>query len=482
MQKVSGPRWSGRHLPLVALLAAIAFVSTRNITVDAFGALCKGPVLLLLSLTGQPAVDDGHGFAWGALNIPWTRDCAGLNLLLVLLALFLWTRRQHLEGRSFWIGLASLLPLAVLANVLRILTLIGYRWLFFPEIEPPQLHYFIGFLWLVPFALLLNRLGKTGPLPNSTLELTQAAAAMALIAPLLNAAGHWPAAAAVMIGLAHGRPVRQLDAVHTALTAFWVAAAGAIAWCGIESLWFPWIVACPLVIERRWLASASGWACLAASCPLLILAPWGEAAAWGLLVFSLAWERFHPVVLIGQNPGLHPSTRLARLAALPLLTLPFVAPLLSNAFLDLPHPPASAERRELPGEGYELHLPDQAPGMGLLWFEPRGSDRHHALEVCLKYRGINLRPTGTSGIQTDGQSWFREFFLVDGALIPSHSEYLKSTLGFRKSPGIHLIWVGSREKFALESFDQASLASSQRLILEMSSQSTNQPKPSLSRP
>jgi hypothetical protein len=91
----------------------------------------------------------------------------------------------------------------------------------------------------------------------------------------------------------------------------------------------------------------------------------------------------------------------------------------------------------------------------LLWYNPSGTHRHHTLQVCLKFRGVEIEPVADNpDVFTDDSHWFREFYLQDGKLIPSHLQYTFSTLGPGKAPGVHLIYVADNLTMSAEKFNE----------------------------
>ena len=68
------------------------------------------------------------------------------------------------------------------------------------------------------------------------------------------------------------------------------------------------------------------------------------------------------------------------------------------------------------------------------------------MKVCLKYRGVELVPSEEDKtVLTEGQHWYREFFLQEDELLDGYSAYLKKTFRPRADPGVHLIFVAPRE-------------------------------------
>ncbi|MFZ4777431.1 MAG: exosortase/archaeosortase family protein, partial [Terrimicrobiaceae bacterium] len=102
--------------------------------------------------------------------------------------------------------------------------------------------------------------------------------------------------------------------------------------------------------------------------------------------------------------------------------------------------------------------------VGLFWYMPSGKQRHHTVRICMKYRGIELHPSSDDpAVMTDGELWMREFFLQDGRLLDTHLDYVKSTLGPGKSPGVHLIFVAEKDSLSATEFDKKSRELATRL-------------------
>ena len=187
-------RPGGTLLTIAAVLCLVHFTRTRDLFLD----FSRPSVIWALHFLGVPAVDQGEMIAVGRLEVPWTRDCAGLNLLLVLLAVTFWVNRAEKFGWVLLGKLCACVPAALLANILRVLTLIGIREALYPAVESPQLHYFLGLVWLLPFILLVVPLGSR-PLLHCFVEAGHAAAVVALLAPVSGApAGETISLAAIL--------------------------------------------------------------------------------------------------------------------------------------------------------------------------------------------------------------------------------------------------------------------------------------------
>ncbi len=439
-------------------VVAVALLAQLTAAQDFFGALTKPIVLVLLRAFGLPASEASGMLTVGELEVPWSRDCAGLNLLIVLLAVTVWMQRHRQLDLGFWLRVAAAIPSALAANVARVLTVVAYRAWFFPSVESPQLHYFIGLAWLVPFAMVLVPVDTRGRLVTS-FELMHVAAALALVAPMADAPGGLALTLAAVLTLAHCRLPAKITPVRWMATAGWVLAALVIILAGIESFWLPWLLVCPLLIMRSWILSLTGIILLAGSQPMFQLLPFGEVVTWIGLALA-GWKLLKAPHSLSFAAGSTKPARPVRFA-IPFAAASFCLPFLGSTLVtpervDL-QPPAGATTREIPGDGYQVHLAGQHKNMGLFWYLPSGSQRHHTLKVCMKYRGIELQPVATEPrVMTDGEVWMREFFLLPQGLLTSHADYVWATLKPGKTSGIHLIAVASCSDMTEAEFAAAS--------------------------
>ena len=443
------PLWKGL-LPLLIF----STLSSSDIVVDIYGSICKPIALFIISLTGLAVSDQGVNFNVAHLSIPWTRDCAGMNILLVLLAIYAWMNRHSPQNSSYWLKMLCMIPLAILSNVLRILTLVAYRYFLYPEVETPQMHYFWGLFWLIPFALYAIPRDTKRSKKSLCFELLHISAVIGLIAPLLNLSNHWVTAIGVLFLLLNSNYKDHSEVFNFRALGLWVSIAIAISWSGIESLWLPWLLVCPLTVNSKWLLSIPGFLCLSASCPLFVLIPYADI--WAITIFIFTVLKWHKVTNIQLERSTEPTNSrlngvLTSCIAI-VLFLPFISSTLFS--LDSKHlkPPSTIKKKVIQGMGYQLRLNDQSPKLGLLWYDPQGNNRHHALEVCLQYRGIYLKGTELKSVKTDGERWFTEFFIIKDKLVSNHNDYLWQTLGFRKSPGVHLILVADKKDFNTSDF------------------------------
>lgn len=441
MKSISSPANLRTILAALFIAATVHFTQSRDLLVD----FTRPVVMTTLRWIGIAALDRGEVMAVGRLHVPWTRDCAGINLLLVLIALAVWVNRHEPRARVFWLRVAAMVPAALVANVLRVLTLIAYRQLAYPGVESPQTHYFIGFIWLAPFVALITPRDER-PLSARLMETLHAAAVIALLAPMSGTPNATLVSLAAVFSLAGSRTQLDLTRGRRWLTFGWMAAGLAIALVSVESFWLPWLLLCPL------LGNLTPDRLLIASCThtLVAMQPW----SWGLALLGLALQRRNATATSSDpakdhTPPVFTSRQIrhAALAFFACLPMPFLASTLLSLGQQSWQPPATVESRPMPPNGFEIRLPSQPHDIGLACYTAATRDRHHTVRVCLKYRGIEVEPVpGCPAVFTEGKHWFREFFLQDGHLITDYAGYVKSTFRPWSAPGVHLIFVCLRDK------------------------------------
>ncbi len=433
-----------------AVAAAVHLTQSRDMVVD----FTRPIVLHALQWLGTEAVDCGDELRVGRLLVPWTRDCAGINLLLILLALAVWVNRKESRAWRFWLCMAGMVPAAVAANVLRVLTLLTYRTLAYPGVESPQTHYFMGFMWLVPFIALITPRDHR-PASAGLMETLHAAAVVALLAPMAGTPNATLLTLAAVVALSQCRVREAQERANPWLFAAWVAAGLGVAVVGMESFWLPWLLVCPLLVQASWILSISGMACVLCTHSLVAMQPW----AWGVAGVGLGWA-----VLFEKGEGqstaadktdlaagmtteaVRPAGWAGQAAFFACLALPFLASTLLAFGLKSWEPPAGMASRSISPNCYEVRLPGQPNEIGLACYSSASRDRHHTLNVCLKYRGIELQPVeGCPDVLTDGKHWFREFFLQDGHLLQDYPAYVRSTFRPWSDPGVHLIFVSAHD-------------------------------------
>lgn len=138
------------------------------------------------------------------------------------------------------------------------------------------------------------------------------------------------------------------------------------------------------------------------------------------------------------------------------LTFPFLASTVLAIGQKSWEPPAGVMSRCISPNCFEVRLHGQPTEIGLACYSSASRDRHHTLEVCLKYRGIELSAVeGCPQVMTDGRHWFREFFMQDGRMLADYPAYVRSTFVPWRDPGVHLIFVSANEAHSAAEFNTA---------------------------
>ena len=442
----------------VAVLLVMGMMHTTR-TAEALSWLTRPAVAAVITVFGGQATDGGTDIIIGKLRVPWSRDCAGFDVLLVLWGLILWSSRQDPVSRRFWIRMALAIPASVLANIARVLTIVAWRQAFFPAVESPQMHYFIGFLWLLPLlAVFVPRGGR--PFVVYAIETGLLAAVLSLVAPQASAPGGLCVTVCALLLLA-GQSWRSLTSrTDMVLAVAWVGAAVFIAGAAMESLWLPWLLLCPWCFSRRWLFS-----------PAVLLLPgtvpiFAMKLAWLTVpgILAALWLLFHSSGQSSRQPAARIFGWRAGIGLAVMLLVPFTASTLGPALEETKVPPAGLMAQGIEPGSFMLRFIGQSPNVTLTWNAPNGSGRHHTLAVCLLYRGrkIHEEPSCKS-VQTDGHLWLSEGFLMPNGELFEYDGYLRETLLPFHPAGIHLIASAPRDSMSAEKFDQIASGYFQRI-------------------
>ncbi len=422
-------------------------------TVDVLSGLTKPIIIAGLKLVGVTAVDESTHLVIGQLNVPWTGDCAGLNILAIMVGVTLWANRALPVGASFWVRLLLAFPVAFLANLLRIFTLIGLRWWIYPAVESPQLHYFIGFLWVLPFlAFFVPSRRQQSSRGLFWLETVRIAAVLSLVAPFVAAPGGVMVTICSLLLLTRHRWHGVRGALPILLYVFWFVAALFIASARMESLWIPWILSCPGFLDWRPSRLLPMPLLLLGTIPLAAMHP----VLWWLVLPAMLWEAWqllrpgvldqdqHSESLRGEGPVFA--------ATLVFHIFPFVAAVAAVAGGEDIPPPAGLMAMRTKENAYVVRAVGQPANISCFWYEPNEGGRHHTLEVCLQYRGVKLKPTGEPEVMTDGSHWMTEYFLLGDGTLADYREYLRRTFWPFSSSGVHLIYMAPAEELTPAEF------------------------------
>jgi len=420
----------------LAGIFALAHLLDRT---ELIGTLSRWLIITLSQLAGFTSQDLTDELVIGHIHIPWTRDCSGMNALILLWMLTLWVNRLQLLTWSTLARLVACLPLALLVNLVRLVCVTTYRMVMYPDWETPQLHYFIGFVCLIPCVPLLVN-GAAQRSRSFWLELLFMATLLALVSPLVFLPGGTVILLACLLllpGISH----QETSSLNVTVTLLWLLVAVLIAASATESLWIAWLLVSPLFTPQRTYRQPAFWILLSGTVAILATNPnwqWLLLIAAGLHITGLyrgsAAETTDATATRSARQHL-----VASLASIMILA-PFVLPLLAARGHSESPPPRGVMAREIAFNSYQVRLPGQAADVASYWFGPFGDGRHHALTSCMKFRGVELSPAeGESRIFVTEQRWMTEYFIHDGKLLSGYPAYLLSSFMPFSPAGVHLI-------------------------------------------
>lgn len=394
----------------------------------------------LLAMFGAPIQFTEHTLVVSTLRVPWSDDCAGVAFFAILPLVACWSSWTAGGKTGLWRILGMPLVLACLINLLRVASIVLCRWWLLPEVESQQLHFFLGFVWLLPALWLLL---PAAIVKQTWLKALNLSAILAMFTPHLQAPGGALIAVAtsLVLCLRLSAPAgnQQSTPGWTAHT-LWLLAAGWIILSRMESLWLPWLLMWPGLSPHR--PTLLIWLLLPATLPLAAM-----HGLWSLLVFgpicllagrSLGRQLY---IKMPSTPSIQRSWQTQVLWTCALL-LPFVILNLGSEKEQPMDQPPYVIRSERIAEGrHLLHLSQQPKAMRVDWISPQQGGRHHTLSVCMAYRGEHLHHTEEAPtVFTDGRVWRREYFLVKGHLLETYRAYLLHSFLPGSGAGVHLIF------------------------------------------
>ena len=438
---------------LLLLGAIFLLLHLANLT-EALSYVSRPLVAAVAGAFGLEAVDRGADIVIGNLVMPWTQDCSGVNTLVILWGITLWTNRERAFDRTLLLRLLLCVPAALLANTLRILTLAAYRYAFFPAWESEELHYLIGLLWLIPFLFAfvddLRHMDR-----GRWIEILYLSLTLALLAPAIFSPGGSLVALCTLFYLAHSRVSAPAPGALRLAYLAWVLAAGLIAWADMESLWIAWLLLCPRLVATPLLFSGAGLIILSGTVSLLAMRP-----GWQVVVgCAIAWQSYRMLAERGDPPpAAAPRLGPVEPAAMALLGIaPFVLAGLIGVKHPVEQPPGGAMLRQLTFNSYQISLAGQPPGIRAYWYGAFGDGRHHALASCMRFRGVILEPVaGQQEVMRGAGLWMCDFFIHEGAFKASYGDYLLASFSPFSSPGVHLILDASTSSMSAAYFARTS--------------------------
>lgn len=441
----------------LSLTAAAVWMLLHWVSLDdGLAAITRPVVVALLEAGGVLSHDAGHELVVGRLRVPWARDCSGASILTTLAILTIWAHRTAPLSGSYWWRLALVWPVAYVANILRILTLIAYRHCFFPMVEGPALHYFIGFVWVAPcLGIFLPRGGRAPQ--RYWLETLHLMAVLACLSPQVHGPGGSIVTITTLTLLIRNHHLGPSTSRPHLASAAWLISGGFIGLVSMDSLWLPWLLACPWFCRWTSRSLITAAPLLAGAVPLIAMQPVAAVCVLTIAGWEL-WRLTRGRSIEPTSPAVVPTAFCWRRFALSVgaslaLVLPFLATSLSGVLRPTLRPPAGTLWRELAANTYELRLLGQSRDIDLVCYGPAGDGRHHSLPVCMEYRGVTLQPSPEMpSVLTDGKFWRQEFFLQKGTLLTNYPDYLRATFWPWRSAGLHLIASAPVHKMSATTF------------------------------
>lgn len=461
----------GFSLPNWRIMTALLVVFVLAVRPVLGVTLSAGLLRLIVLALGEFGADVSmgeHRIVAGSLEVPWSDDCAGVAYFVILPLVACWSYLRVAGRTILWhlIGLPLLLAAGV--NLLRVISIMLCRWFLWPDVESPQVHFFLGFIWLLPalWWVLSPMLRVTSWLPALLF-----ASVLALLTPQIQAPGGSLIALSSICVLASRLTSKSVQQAWSWAHLIWIIAAVCISVAQMESLWLPWLLVCP-IFQLHQMPRAS-WLLLLATSPLVAM---HQPMAWlifgplcGFVLYSLKYR--------ADEDESKPASMRTQIANACCLLVPFASLSLDVRSVQAMEKPVPSLKPEIVAAGqYELHLSRQPAGLRVDWISPMLGGRHHTLQVCMAYRGEYLRRVeGVIGVWTDGHLWRLESFLHEGESLESYPDYLWHSLMPGSSVGTHLIFSAKCEAMTAADFESAARDLARRIHEHQRSSTAHQP-------
>jgi exosortase/archaeosortase family protein len=392
---------------------------------------------LAASAMGLHVTNDATQMHVGGLVLNWSADCSGVNTLLVLMLATLWIHRQTEKGSVFLLTrLLTCVPLALAVNLVRVSVIAVYRNALYPAIESATFHNFIGLACIVPPLLLISSERRLSVRQIADVLLIAAITVQAT-AELPTLAGYCAATSAAIV-VSTARLTRSQPPAGSVLLYCWFVAAGLITLLEVESLWLIWLLLCP---AAPYCKSITNWhGCLTLTGVLPIVGVISQY--WALIVIVGGAAHLRGAVR-AKGTDVAPLRETAKGRLIPkVATIVFVfAPFCFIEFTrrtPQSQPPPGCIALRLSDRAYMLQMPGQPKDLSTFWYDSDGR-RHHALSVCMRASGKPLHPTSLPEVGQAQSRWLREYFIVNGRLLPTYRLYLQETAFSLRERGVHLI-------------------------------------------
>jgi exosortase/archaeosortase family protein len=438
---------------LITILLVVIVLESDSV-IHLFSTGSATIIVFLFELFGFNAQFQGSNIVFGDLAVPWTEDCSGINSLLILWGVVIWSKVGNKYSTRFFMLLLGCLPAALLANTIRVLCIISYRTLLYPEIEPQELHFLFGFLSIIPFIILLNYL--TGNLsPFNWSQLIHICVILSLTTPLYYAPGGLILFTCVIYCLIMNYTQSGIS-YNKGILLSWLMSAFLIAFINMESLWLVWLLIWPQMLSKNLFKSATGWIILSGTIqPLAMMEIW----QW-VIIFALLWETQQYIKSSGYKFNFTPGNSRKKILQ-PFISIFFFLPIfipLINVSVSASAPlPRGMIYEKLSGDGYRIYLIGQPNDVNVYLFEANNNDRHHPLASCMRFKGVTLTSIGEySGVYETNDKYMREYFINKNGIIMNYYDYVFATINPFSDAGIHVITESKKENLNLEYFSETS--------------------------
>lgn len=400
------------------------------------------------SCGGNAFFSDGT-LHWAGLKLSWTEDCSGVQALFILLGMTIWACFQ-MSPRSFLLRVLLTVPMAVLANLIRVLAIAALRLALHPHWEGELFHFAIGFLSILPFVMGIAR-DKTKQADLGMPWLVYLVSILAACSTRIDDPGGLYvllSTVGYLLGLEHSDPLNRPKSWW--LMSVWLFAGLGVAVLRAESLWLPWLLICPPLITRRLISAPESWLYLLGTIPLIA----AQSAAQVVLLLAVLWQfcsRQPRSVRANELPrhcpnGVYPKAVATSMVA---VAAAFLAPMASEIIgasqgSNL-KPPPGIMHVALDDHTYRLRTIGQPNDIAVFWHASNRQGRHHSIATCLSFRGISTESLADgSGAMHSQSTWLREWFILDGTLHDSYLGYVTRCFPPLTSHGVHIVLQASK--------------------------------------
>jgi len=444
-----------RHVrPVLVANAATALLTVATFAwLDTPAMLSMGTRHLLCRLFGGDVVNAGmpsEPLLLGTISLPWSEACSGMSTLWVLVGVVLWTNWDSTPTRLLAL-LVSCVPLTLALNLARVALIAVYRFAFYPAWEGEHLHYLFGLLTIAPAVMLITR-GRY-PARVAPAKLAYLVCVLALASAEFDSpGGMWVLGASVGVLLPILLDERPTQVSPLAAGA-WLLLALLIGAARAESLWLPWLLVSPWF--QSWQRFSWTTVCLLPGTVPMIALQWPVQV---LVLTAGSWRTWQlwQADLPDPQPAPDQSTRWLSGGVL-TLALPFLAAPLLSLPVDSVLPPSTVMRKPMGPGSFLIRAVGQTPSISVMWFGSGAAGRHHALQNCLRFKGVSTQIVQHDPLILETPtSYLRESFVLDGRRIDSYRAYALRCLPPFTSSGAHLIVEGRKDRCDLAVFAQES--------------------------